>query len=84
MQPKIAKCDDSREFFAVQERCHIVETWRSPDDAMTIARARVEPGVTTAWHALEGVTERYVIASGAGRMEVGDLPPTDEIGRAHV
>jgi mannose-6-phosphate isomerase-like protein (cupin superfamily) len=77
MQPKIAKCDESSEFFASQERCHIVETWRSPDDEMTIARARVAPGVTTAWHALEGVTERYLIASGTGRMEVGDLPPTD-------
>jgi mannose-6-phosphate isomerase-like protein (cupin superfamily) len=77
MPPKIGKCDESKEFFAAQERCYIVETWRSSDDRMTIARARVEPGVTTAWHALEGVTERYIIASGAGRMEVGDLPPTD-------
>jgi mannose-6-phosphate isomerase-like protein (cupin superfamily) len=77
MPPKIAKCDESKEFFAEQERCHIVETWRSPDDALTIARARVSPSVTTAWHALEGVTERYIIASGTGRMEVGDLPPTD-------
>lgn len=75
MQPKIAKCDARSEFFAEQERCHIIETWRSADDTMTIARARVAPGVTTAWHALAGVTERYIIASGRGRMEVGDLPP---------
>ncbi|MGH9789944.1 MAG: cupin domain-containing protein [Candidatus Acidiferrales bacterium] len=71
----MVKCDAAKEFFAEAERCHILETWRSADDTMTIARARVEPGVTTAWHALEGVTERYIIASGAGRMEVGDLPP---------
>jgi len=77
MQPRIAKCDASKEFYSAQERCHIVETWRSQDDSMSIARARVEPGVTTAWHALDGVTERYVIASGSGRMEVGDLPATD-------
>jgi mannose-6-phosphate isomerase-like protein (cupin superfamily) len=77
MQPKIAKGDASTEFFAEQERCHIVETWRSPEDAMSIARARVEPGVITAWHALDGVTERYIIASGRGRMEVGDLPATE-------
>jgi mannose-6-phosphate isomerase-like protein (cupin superfamily) len=77
MQPKIVKCDAASEFFATQERCHIVETWRTSDDSMTIARARVEPGVTTAWHALDGVTERYIIASGSGRMEVGDLPPAD-------
>jgi len=75
MQPKIQKRDEAAEFFAEQERCYIVETWRSPDDSMTIARARVEPGVTTAWHALEGVAERYIITAGAGRMEVGDLPP---------
>ncbi|MGH9794397.1 MAG: cupin domain-containing protein [Candidatus Acidiferrales bacterium] len=75
MRPKIVKSDAAKEFFAEAERCYILETWRSADDAMTIARARVEPGVTTAWHALEGVTERYIIASGAGRMEVGDLPP---------
>lgn len=75
MKPKIVKSDAAKEFFAEAERCHILETWRSADDTMTIARARVEPGVTTAWHALEGVTERYIIASGAGRMEVGDLPP---------
>ncbi len=77
MKPQITKCDDSQEFLAEAERCHIVETWRSSEDAMSIARARVEPGVTTAWHALEGVTERYIIASGRGRMEVGNLPPAD-------
>jgi len=83
MPPQIAKSDPSKEFFSQQERCHIVETWRSPDDMMSIARARVEPGVTTAWHALDGVTERYIIAAGSGRMEVGDLPPA-EVGPGDV
>ena len=77
MPPRIARCDASKEFYAAQERCHIIEIWRSPDDSMSIARARVEPGVTTAWHALDGVTERYILASGTGRMEVGDLAPAD-------
>ncbi len=77
MKPIIARADAAKEFFAEPEGCWILETWRSPEDSMTIARARVAPGVTTAWHALDGVTERYLIAGGTGRMEVGDLPPAD-------
>lgn len=77
MKPQIAKADAAREFRAEHERCYILEMWRSDDDTLTIARARVRPRVTTAWHALDGVTERYVIAEGKGRMEVGDLPPAD-------
>jgi len=60
------------------ERCHISEAWNSPhDEALSIAHACVEPGVTTALHALEGVAERYVVIAGRGRVEVGDLPPSD-------
>lgn len=77
MRPRIEKADPSREFFAPSERCYILETWRAPDYSMSFARARVTPGVTTEWHALEGVVERYIITEGKGRMEVGDLPPTD-------
>lgn len=59
------------------ERCHIAETWNSPEDpGLSIARARVRPGVTTAWHYLIGVVERYRVLSGVGRVEVGELPPT--------
>ena len=59
--------------FYIPERCFITELHNSVDDpAMSIARARVEPGVTTAWHHLLGVTERYMILSGQGRVEVGD------------
>ena len=36
----------------------------------------ISPGVTTAWHALEGVDERYIMVEGIGQMEVGELPPT--------
>lgn len=58
------------------ERCHITELWNSPDDgAASIASARVEPGVTTRLHRLNGVTERYVILEGEGRVEVGTLAP---------
>ena len=34
-----------------------------------------EPGVTTRWHRLSGISERYVILEGSGSVEVGDLPP---------
>jgi mannose-6-phosphate isomerase-like protein (cupin superfamily) len=58
-----------------EEGCFITEWWNSPDDdAMSVARARVPAGTTTAWHALDGVTERYVILQGTGHAEVGRLP----------
>ncbi len=61
-------------FFA--EGCYISEWSNSPDDAeASIARARVLPGVTTRWHSLTAITERYVILQGDGEAEVGGLPP---------
>ena len=55
-----------------EERCHIVEVSGHPEDPeMSIARARVEPGVTTQLHALDGIAERYLIVDGEGRMETG-------------
>lgn len=60
------------------EKCHILELSNNPDDAeVSIARARVEPGVSTRWHRLKGVTERYLILNGTGRVEVGDLAPQE-------
>lgn len=59
-----------------EERCHITEWWNSADDdAASIARARVEPGVTTRLHRLHGVTERYVMLEGKGRVTIGDRAP---------
>ena len=43
------------------------------DPSLSIARARLEPGRTTRWHRLIETVERYVIVSGSGRVEVGDL-----------
>jgi mannose-6-phosphate isomerase-like protein (cupin superfamily) len=69
---------DTTKEFSTPERCHIIETFNSPaDESLSIARARVEPGVTTAWHRVEGTVERYIIAEGRGRVEVGDSAPTD-------
>jgi mannose-6-phosphate isomerase-like protein (cupin superfamily) len=60
-------------FFA--EGCFITELSNSPDDpAVSIARARLEPGKTTRWHCLRGTTERYVVLQGAGLVEIDDLP----------
>ena len=77
MEPRIEKAVGKKEF-PTGERCWILENWNAKDDpALTIAQARVEPGVTTEWHALEGVTERYVVIAGRGRMDVDVLPPTE-------
>lgn len=77
MHPKILRQDVAREF-ETTERCHIIETSNDlGDEDVSIARARVEPGVTTAWHKLDGVVERYLIVSGTGRVEIGELGPTD-------
>lgn len=56
-----------------REGCHITELSNSADDsAVSIARARVEPGKTTRWHYLLDTYERYVIISGSGLVEIGD------------
>lgn len=63
--------------FWTPERCYIVESSNTSDDPeVSIARARVEPGVTTRWHKVKGTTERYYILEGSGLVEIGDLPPT--------
>lgn len=64
--------------YDTRERCYINElsnTAADPD--VSIARARVAPGVTTRWHRLRDTTERYVITEGSGLVEVGDLPATE-------
>lgn len=60
------------------ERCYLLEVANDAgDEAVSIARARVEPGTTTAWHRLKGVAERYVIVSGQGRVELAGLDPVE-------
>lgn len=75
MKPIIKKYTDRDEYYFV-EGCFITELSNSDDDPeVSIARARVEPGVTTRWHRLAGTTERYVILAGEGRVEIAELPP---------
>lgn len=77
MDSSIRKLDLAREF-ATPERCWITESYNTPGDpSISIVRARVEPGGITAWHAVKGTAERYIIAEGRGRVGVGDLPLTE-------
>lgn len=77
MREQIRHADSTREFYT-SEGCYITELSNGPDDPdVSIARARVEPGVTTRWHRLAGTAERYVILEGRGRVEIGELSPTD-------
>ncbi|NBD95908.1 MAG: cupin domain-containing protein [Gammaproteobacteria bacterium] len=58
-----------------EEGCWITELSNDAKDPdLSVARARVAPGETTRWHALDGITERYVIISGNGRVGLGDAP----------
>ena len=61
--------------FYIDEGCFVVEMANSEEDPdVSIARCRVEPGKTTRWHRLRSTVERYVIQSGTGLLEVGELP----------
>ena len=73
MSGKVIRPESSGEFFT-PERCHILESWNDPSDwAVSIARARVEPGVVTQLHRLRDVEERYLIVQGTGTVNVGEL-----------
>lgn len=77
MQEQILRRNAAAEYYT-EERCYINELSNTADDAaVSIAEARVAPGVTTRWHRLRGTVERYVIVSGSGRVEVGGLPPQE-------
>ena len=74
MKPAVKRIDAAAEFHTA-ERCYIIELSNTPDDPdVSIARARVEPGVTTRWHRVLDTAERYVLLEGHGRVEVGTLP----------
>ena len=83
MKELLIKGNGKDEFF-IEEGCFILEMWNTPEDGeVSIARARVSPGVTTVFHRLKGTVERYIIMEGTGCVEVGDLPPT-EVGAGDV
>ena len=69
---------DTAAEYDTPERCYINELSNTAaDPEVSIARARVTPGLTTRWHRLRGTTERYVITEGRGLVEVGGLPATE-------
>ncbi|MBN1969787.1 MAG: cupin domain-containing protein [Candidatus Delongbacteria bacterium] len=73
MKPKIFQYKPESEFYT-EEQCYITELSNSElDDELSIALARVEPGITTKWHRLIGTTERYIILEGKGIVEIGNL-----------
>lgn len=64
------------EYLFDAEGCYITELSNTPADPdVSIAKARVEPNVTTTWHQLKDVTERYCILEGTGVVEIGDEAP---------
>ncbi|MCG6891523.1 MAG: cupin domain-containing protein [Gammaproteobacteria bacterium] len=76
MRAEVRKKDSSQEY-ETAERCHITEIANdSGDELLSIARARVDVGVTTAWHRLHDTGERYIIVSGAGLVEVEGIEAT--------
>lgn len=75
MQEEVRLMDPGAEFYT-PEGCFINELSNiAGDPEVSIARARVSPGKTTRWHRVIGTTERYVLISGEGKVEVGNLPP---------
>lgn len=77
MNGKVVLRSSKQEYF-FEEGCHILETGNVDEDAaVSVVRARVEPGVTTRWHRLRGTVERYYIISGHGRVEIADDAPAD-------
>lgn len=64
--------------YLTSERCWILESWNRPEDAaVSMARARVAPGIVTRWHWLDGIVERYYILAGHGRMEIDGMAASD-------
>jgi mannose-6-phosphate isomerase-like protein (cupin superfamily) len=61
------------EEFMTPEGCSILESWNNDTDpALSIARARVKPGVTTKLHSVEGIIERYLIIAGTALVTIGN------------
>ena len=71
MDPLFIIPDEEKEFYS-SERCHILELLNNDDRSHSIARARVQAGVTTVWHRLLNTSESYYIISGKGLMELGE------------
>jgi mannose-6-phosphate isomerase-like protein (cupin superfamily) len=79
LKPAIVKGSSLKEAF-LPEGCFLFENWGAATSGVknvSIARARIEPCVTTKVHWLTGVREIYLIVQGKGKVTVGDLKPTE-------
>jgi mannose-6-phosphate isomerase-like protein (cupin superfamily) len=62
--------------FLTAEDCFITELFNTAaDPTVSVARARVAPGVTTRHPRVVGIEERYVILQGLGRMRLAHADP---------
>jgi len=74
MNSSLINAPSGRTEIWASERCYILELLNDPEvPQVSLARCRVEFGVTTQLHSL-GVAEIYVILEGKGRMEVNGAP----------
>ncbi len=78
MEPRVIKADSLKENFT-PEGCFLYENWglSTGDSRMSIARARVECGITTKTHFLKDIQEIYVITKGTGRVKIGGAHPVE-------
>lgn len=76
MEPKIIKATSLKEYLT-PEKCFIYENYgKEGENSLSIARARVEPGITTKTHYLDEIQEIYLIFHGKGKVFVGNFEPT--------
>lgn len=62
--------------FATRERCVIEEILNEREiPHVSVARARVDPGVTTELHAVTGTEEVYILEQGQGVVDDGTGTP---------
>lgn len=78
----IERTDPGNEYYT-DERCFINEILNTPSNkGISIAQARVEPGVTTKLHQLDG-DEYYYILEGEGFVEISDSVK-EKVGKGDV
>jgi len=62
--------------FDTRERCSIIEILNDQQSPhLSVARCKVNPGVTTELHSLSGTKEVYLIEEGRGMMDDGTCKP---------
>jgi mannose-6-phosphate isomerase-like protein (cupin superfamily) len=77
LKPKIVKANSLKET-PTAERVLITENYST--GGISIAQARIKPGITTIAHHLVGVNEIYLITSGEAQVDVGNIKPTKVTG----